>query len=142
MDVFPDKTILYQFAQILLLLILLRFLLFKPILGVLKKRRETLQSLGDSAEGKRREAEGMGKAYEESLKERRTPILQERDALLKQARAASMKVIEEARQDLTKELAKVKEAVRGEAEKASETLRAQSDGLAREIAAKIMRRSA
>jgi F-type H+-transporting ATPase subunit b len=142
MQVYPNATILFQFLQILALVILLNFLLFKPILKALKKRQETVRSLGDQAEGRRREAEGMGKAYDESMKGRKTPILEERDGLLKQTHAASMKVIEEARRDLTEELAKVKDGVRREAEKALQALKVESDALAGEIVKKIMKRGA
>jgi F-type H+-transporting ATPase subunit b len=140
MQINPDYTILIQFGQLMVLLIIFNFLLFKPILNALKKRQGTIDSLVGKTEDYRLEAEGMGKAYDEKLKEKKLPILEERDSLLKQTQAASMKVVEEARQELAGELAKVKDTVRREAEASLESLRAESDRLAKEVVAKIMTR--
>ena len=62
--------------------------------------------------------------------------------MLKDAHGTSMKVIEEARRELTDELAKVKEAVKSEAEKTLQALLAESDRLALEITNKITKRGA
>ncbi len=140
MQINPDYTILIQFGQLMVLLIIFNFLLFKPILKALNKRQGTIDSLVGKAEDYRHEAEGMGKAYDEKFKEKRLPILEERESLLKQTQAASMKVVEEARQELAGELAKVKDTVKREAEESLESLRAESDRLATEVVAKIMTR--
>ena len=39
MQIYPDYTIFIQFFQILVLLVFFNFLLFKPVLDALKKRR-------------------------------------------------------------------------------------------------------
>jgi F-type H+-transporting ATPase subunit b len=142
MDIYPNSTIFIQFAQLLILLILLNFLVFKPVLRALRKRQETLQSLADNAESSAHDVESLGRTYEESFKERKIPILEERDNALKQSHAASMKVVEEARRDLSEELARVKDGVKKEVEKTMESLKGQSEVLAGEIVQKIMSRGA
>jgi F-type H+-transporting ATPase subunit b len=137
-----DYTLLVQFGQLLVLLILLHFLVFKPVLRALGKRRETMDALADRAGGSTLDVENLGRKYEDSLKERKTPILEERNNVLKQSHAASMQVIEEARQDLAGELAKVKDGVSREVAMSMEMLKGQSDVLAREIVQKIMKRGA
>lgn len=137
-----DYTLLVQFGQLLVLLILLHFLVFKPVLKALGKRRETLDSLADKAGGSTLDVENLGRRYEESLKERKNPILEERSNLLKQSHTASMQVIEAARQDLAEELAKVKDGVSREVASSLEILKGQSDVLAGEIVQKIMKRGA
>ena len=127
MEIAPNYTIFIQFLQFIVLLILFNFLLFRPVAKALQKRQGTIESLAAKAEGNRQEAEGSGKQYEERLKELKAPIQEERDGLLKQAHAASMSVIEEARQELAEELVKVKDTVRSEADKALEALKADSD---------------
>jgi F-type H+-transporting ATPase subunit b len=140
MQIYPDYTILIQFGQILVLLVLFNFLLFKPILNALGKRQEAIESLAARAKEERREAEEREKTYEERLKEGKLPVAEERDGLVKEAASASMKVIEEARQELAGELAKVKDAVRAEADEALAALKADSDRLASEVVEKIMKR--
>ncbi len=133
-------TIFIQFLQFLILLFLFNFLLFKPTMNALKKRQGTIESLAAKAEENQHEAEGLGKTYEERLKGEKLPVLEERDGLLKQATSTSMKMIEEARQELAEELLKVKDTVRMEADRALEALRADSDRLASEVVEKIMKR--
>lgn len=135
-----DYTIIIQFLQFLILLALLNFLLFKPILNALTKRRTTIRSLAERAEGTGKEAEGLTRTYEENLKEGKLPIIEQRELALKEAHAASMKVIEEARQSLAEELTKVKDTVKREGENALKALLGESDRLAVEIVQKITKR--
>jgi F-type H+-transporting ATPase subunit b len=135
-------TLLYQFANLIVVMILLNLFFFKPILAVLKRRRDGLQALSEKAESGKAEIEGMGKAYDDRLKEKKLPIVQLRDAQLKDTHGASMKVIEEARKELTEELAKVKDAVKKEAGKTLEALRGESARLSDEIVQKLVKRGA
>ena len=135
-----NYTLFIQFFQFLILLILLNVLLFKPIVGSLKKRRTAIESLLGKAEDNRQEAEVLTKTYEEKLKVRKLPIMEQREAGLKEAHGASMKVIEEARRELAGELAKVKETVKREAGRTLDALLGESDRFAVEISQKITKR--
>ena len=140
MQIYPDQTIFIQFGQILVLLVFFNFLLFKPILNALKKRQDTIDSLDAQGKSDREEAEGMGKTYDEKLKGEGLPILAEKEGLVRQTHAASMKIVEEAREELAGELANVKDACKREAEVALVSLKAQSERLIPEVVAKIMAR--
>ena len=140
MQIYPDSTIFIQFGQLIVLLLVFNFLLFRPILSALKKRQGTIDSLDAQGKADGEEAEGMGRAYEERLKERRLPVLEEKEGLVRQTHAASMKIVEEAREELAGELAKVKETCRREAQDALVSLKSQSERLVPEIVAKIMGR--
>jgi F-type H+-transporting ATPase subunit b len=138
MQIYPDYTIFIQFGQFVILLILFNFLLFRPILNALKKRQGAIDSLAAEGASDRQEAEGLGKAYDEKLKERKLPILEEKEGLVRQTHAASMKIVEEAREELAGELAGVKDACRREADLALVSLKAESERLVPEVVAKIM----
>ncbi|HUJ68973.1 MAG TPA: hypothetical protein VLW86_05595 [Syntrophorhabdales bacterium] len=140
MQIYPDQTIFIQFGQILVLLVFFNFLLFKPILNALKKRQDTIDSLDAQGKSDREEAEGMGKTYDEKLKGEGLPILAEKEGLVRQTHAASMKIVEEAREELAGELAKVKDSCKREAQEALESLKLQSERLVPEVVAKIMGR--
>jgi len=142
MQIYPDYTIFIQFGQILVLLVFFNFLLFKPILNALKKRQGTIDSLAAKGESDRQEAEGLGKSYDEKLKEKKLPILEEKEGLVRQTHAASVKIVGEAREELAGELASVKDACKREAEVALVSLKAQSERLIPEVVAKIMARGA
>ncbi len=135
-----NYTILIQFLNLLVLLILLRFLLFKPIMNALKKRQEAIGSLAAKAEAKGEESQRLGKAYEEGMKEKKKPVIDQREATVKEAHASAMKSIEEARRDLAVELEKVRETVRKEADDVLTSLRTETARLSEDITKKILRR--
>ncbi len=135
-----NYTILIQFANFLILLILLNFLLFKPVLKALNKRRAFIQSLSAKVEGENREASEIEKSYEEKAKERKKPILDQRESMVREAQTASLKTIEEARRELTAELDKMKERVKSESEAALQRLSGEADRLSGEVVTRILGR--
>lgn len=137
-----DYTILIQFGNFLVLLLLLNFLLFRPILTTLKKRKNALGALTARVDQLRGEASALGKTYDESAKEKRRPILDQKESALKEAHASSMKIIEDARNQLTAELEQIKGTVRKEADEALKSLTERTGVLAAEVVAKVMKRGA
>ena len=135
-----NYTILVQFANILILLILLNFFLFKPVLKALNRRRAFMQSLSEKVQEENRQATEIEKSYEDGARERRRPILDQREATVQGAQAASMKVIEEARKDLTLELDKMKERVKAESDAALQRLSGEADRLSQEVVERILKR--
>jgi F-type H+-transporting ATPase subunit b len=136
-----NYTLLIQFLNILILLILLNFLLFRPVLNVLNKRRAFMQALADKVQKEEKQAVELIKSYEDEAKERRRPILEQRDTTVKEAQTASMKAIEEARQELTIDLEKMKERVRTESSAALQRLLGEADRLSQEVVHKVLKRS-
>lgn len=135
-----NRTILYQFANFLILLILLQIFLFRPILDSLKKRKSALEALSSRVEQLRGDAATLGRTYDESAKEKKRPILEQRESALKEAHASSIKIIEEARQRLSAELDQIKDTVRSETDQALKALSEKTGQLAAEVVAKVMKR--
>ncbi len=135
-----NYTLLIQFANLLILLILLNLFLFKPVLKALAKRRAYMQSLSDKVQEEAKNAAETEKSYEDKVRELKRPILDRKDAAMKEAQAASMKVIEEARRDLTSELDKMKERVKTESDAALQRLSGEADRLSQEVVARVLNR--
>ena len=140
-DILPNVTILYQFANFLILLILLNFLLFKPIMRAINKRQGTIQSLADRVEKAKKDAGDFEKQYDEVMHEKKRPIIESKDAALSEANAGATKIIEKARFDLADELARIKGEIETEGNKVYAALRADVDRLSGEAAQKILKRS-
>jgi len=136
-----DITILYQFANFLILLILLNFLLFKPIMGAINKRQGTIQSLADRVEKAKKDAGDFEKKYEEVMHEKKRPIIESKEAALAEANAGATKIIEKARFELADELARIKGEIETEGNKVYAELRADVDRLSSDAAQKILKRS-
>jgi F-type H+-transporting ATPase subunit b len=137
-----NYTIFIQFGNFLILLVFLHFLLFRPVLSTLQKRKSALGALAVRVEQIRTDAVALGRTYDDSAKERKRPILDQRESVLKDAHASSMKIIEEARHRLSAELEQIKGTVRNEADQALQSLTEKTNQLAAEVVAKIMKRGA
>ena len=137
-----NYTLLIQFLNILILLILLRTFLFKPVLSALARRRLFIQSLGQDIEDEEKQAAELEKKYEEGAKERKRPIVEQKEATIRDAHTASVKVVEVARNELTRELEALKERVRQESAAALQSLAGEADRLSREITTKVLKRGA
>lgn len=136
-----DITILYQFANFLILLILLNFLLFKPIMGAINKRQSTIQSLADRVEKAKKDAGDFEKQYDEVMHEKKRPIIESKDAALAEANADATKIIEKARFELADELARIKNEIETEGNKVYAALKVDVDRLSNDAAQKILKRS-
>jgi F-type H+-transporting ATPase subunit b len=80
-----------QIINFLLLLVILRVFLYKPIVNMLDKRRETIRTDLEEAEAARSQAEAAKQEYEKQLEEAR----EERRSMLAQAREQADKMREE-----------------------------------------------
>lgn len=136
-----NSTLLIQFFNFLILLILLNFLLFKPVLKALDKRSTALGSVLEKADHLKEDVKVLEKSYDEGMKERKKPILEQKDSALAEAQKVSMHLIEQARAELSVELEKVKGDVEKESKKVSDALKAEVGKLSTEVAEKILRRS-
>jgi F-type H+-transporting ATPase subunit b len=136
-----NYTILIQFANFLVLLILLNFLLFKPVLKALGKREKTIGSFFEKAQVTEEEVKTIEKTYEDSIREKKRPILDSKSAILSDAQAASSKIIEKAKADFTEELSRLRTNIEEDRKKAYGNLEKDAEKLSRDAAEKILQRS-
>ncbi len=80
-----------QIINFVLLLVILRVFLYKPIVNMLDKRRETIRTDLEEAENARSQAEAAKQEYEKQLEEAR----EERRSILAQAREQADKMRED-----------------------------------------------
>ncbi|HEY3278134.1 MAG TPA: ATP synthase F0 subunit B [Syntrophorhabdaceae bacterium] len=136
-----DSTLLVQFANILVVMVILNFFLFKPVLKAIEKRRKTISSLFEKAGDVKQETVKLEKTYDEETKERRKPILEVRDTSMAEAHNVSQAIIDKARKNLADELARFKAEIGGETTRLRGALMADVEKLAGEAAQKILKRS-
>jgi len=136
-----DKTILYQFVHFLILLFLLNFLLFKPVLKAIGKRQGAIKDLKDGVEKAKEDTGGLERDYEHTLLEKKQPIVTSRDSILSGANTEAMHVIEKARSELADELSKIKSEIEQEGKNVYDALRADVGRLSTDAAQKMLERS-
>lgn len=134
-----DYTLIIQFVNFLLLLILLKFLLFDPILTVMRKRESTITSLSILTEERVREAERMKELYEQALRQRIAPILEEKDLLLSEERREVEAFLEKEKMEIQKTLSSMRRTLAGQERKIIEDLLPSVQRLSRTITERILK---
>lgn len=136
-----DWTLLLQFANFMILLVVLNVLLFKPLRNVLAARKATID--GDLAKARSLDEQIQAQVaeYEVKLQGARQRGSQERLSLRQAAQAEEARLLGTANEKATQRLQVLKEQVAGEAEAARQGLRGETEALARQIAGKVLGRS-
>ncbi|MCX5807296.1 MAG: ATP synthase F0 subunit B [Proteobacteria bacterium] len=136
-----NYTILIQFANLLILMILLNFLLFKPVLRAINKREEAIGSHFDNALSTKEQVNSLKISYEDGIKEKKKPIVEVKDAVLNEAHTAATQIIEQARTDLTNEISRIRIDIDNDSKKVRNALKLDVERLSNEAAQKILKRS-
>jgi F-type H+-transporting ATPase subunit b len=133
--------IIWQAIIFILLVILLSKFAWKPILGSLKEREESIQNALDTADKARAEMAKLTSDNEKLLKEAR----EERDKMLKEAREVANRLKEEAQSDAKKAADKIitdaRAAINVEKEAALRDVRTQVAMFSLEVAEKLMKKN-
>jgi F-type H+-transporting ATPase subunit b len=105
------NLLITQIVNFVILLIILRFLLYKPILNMLTSRRQRIQESMEYAERVKQDAANQQKEFERKLEETRRETQaaaaaaaqvgeKEREAILTQAREEARKLVEQAKEQI------------------------------------------
>ncbi|MBS1680951.1 MAG: F0F1 ATP synthase subunit B [Bacteroidetes bacterium] len=133
--------IVWQTVVFLGLVLLLGKFAWKPILGSLKEREDSIQQALDSAEKAKQEMASLKSDNEKLLKEAR----EERDKILRDARSVSNKLQEEAQVNAKKAADKIiadaKAIINTEKQAALNDVKAQVAQFSLEIAEKLVRKN-
>ena len=128
------------------LLILLHFYLkrtfFAPLEKVLAQRYDATTGARKQAEGALAKAEAKAKEYEEAIRNARTEVYKENEAMRKQWREEQAAALADARAKSDALVAKSRAELAGDVSAARASLQAESERIADGIAAAILRRTA
>ncbi|WP_026977224.1 F0F1 ATP synthase subunit B [Flavobacterium tegetincola] len=135
----PESLIFWTTTVFIIFFLLLKKFAWKPILGAVKSREESINNALQSAEAARREMQDLTATNERILQEARM----ERDAMLKEAREMREKMIADSKNDAQAEGARMIEqaklAINAEKNAAMSELKAQVSTLSLEIAEKLLK---
>ena len=138
---FDPGLILWQLIIFVLLVILLAKLAWKPIIGALREREQSIQDSLDMAEKARDEMAKLKADNEKLLKAAR----EERDKILREARDASNRMKEEAQADAKKAADRIiddaRAAIHIEKQAALKDVKIQVASFALEVAEKLIKKN-
>ena len=135
----PESLIFWTTIIFVLFFILLKKFAWKPILGAVKSREDSINNALESAEKAKLEMQNLQADNENLLKEARA----ERELMLKEARDIRNKMVDEAKVDAQTQantiIAQAQTAIESEKKAAMAELKSHVAGLSLEIAEKVVR---
>jgi len=136
-----DWTLFLQFANFMILMVVLNALLFKPLRAALQARREAIESSKAKVHDIDEQVQAQIARYEAQLQDARLQGAQERATLRKAGQEEEARILGAANQTAAVKLQTIKEQIQEEAGTARQALRDETEDLAREIAGKVLGRA-
>ncbi len=141
MPEFNTLSILIQMINFLVLLILLNIIVYKPIRGMLKKRKEEIDSSSNLTDELKRNIEKYSTEIEENIDSTRKLGLKERIGLRNNGLAAEKELLQDAYSQVEEALGKAKNEIKEKINNARTSLQNEMESFSHELAEKILGRS-
>ncbi len=136
-----DGSLIIQIINFLVLMVVLNMVLYKPIRGILKQRKEKMAGLENRIGSCNQEADEHDRAFSEGIKNARAKGVLEKEVFLQAAAKEEKEIISKINKQAQAELAEVKVKVSREAEKVSKLLQKKINSFANDIGEKILGRT-
>ncbi|MEI8173276.1 MAG: ATP synthase F0 subunit B [Deltaproteobacteria bacterium] len=136
-----DSTILIQMINFLLLIFILNLLLYKPILGIMDKRKKQFQDTEDEIRGINLTIEERMAAYEEKVRLAKMDALNRKIDILKEGSDQAKSIIDAARGEIPGMMEQFNKEINKEVTEARRILADQSRKMSLDIAEKLLGRS-
>ena len=136
-----DITVLIQIINILILIVVLNAVLYKPVRTALSKRKEKLAELSDSIETFQKNAELRKEEINRKLNDARIKAKEEIDKAKGAAQASTAETLAEVRAETTAGKNSQLDEIQKQFADAQQQLSGQIEKFASEMAAKILGRS-
>lgn len=139
-DLMPNKTLLPQLLIFLSVFFFMNFLVFQPVLRLLKRRKELTVGATREAEELNTRTETMVQDYTQKLEAAHQQGLAFKEKFKKEGEAQAGEVLAQARQEMDASLEKARQEVQSQSKEAQLILRKHSRDLSREMAEKLLGR--
>lgn len=136
-----NYTLFVQLANFIFLIIVLNFLLLKPVMKHLSGREDKIKSSHDDAKENAARAEELLAEFDRELADARMKASQAYNGLQQEGAAVQRERIATAKAEAQKEVEAARAAIAAEAGKAREILKAEMEKLPREMASKLLGRT-
>ncbi len=135
-----DWTLGLQFINFVVLMLALNVILYRPLRTMLQQRKETVDGSYQKAKSLEGAIEEKMARYQEQLQQAKLKGNQEKSELRNQALAEEGTILSAARSAATDYMESIKGKVAGEADQARQSLKAETEALASQIASKVLGR--
>ncbi len=135
-----NYTLAIQVINFLVLLFLLNIIIYRPIRGILARRKKEMDSASDMAEDWRTRADKFFEELETNISVTRAEGLKERENLRNMGVADEGSMLQDANSAAEDKLIKIKEEIQDRLAVARQSLQAELEGFSRDLAEKILGR--
>lgn len=136
-----DGTLVLQFVNFMILMVVLNALLFKPLRAALQARKETIEGSKAKVQDIDEQVQAQIARYDAQLQDARQQGGQERSALRKTGQDEEVRILGEANRSAAERLQTITAQIQDEANSARQALRGETEALAKEIAGKVLGRA-
>jgi F-type H+-transporting ATPase subunit b len=136
-----DWTLLLQFANFVVLMLVLNVLLYRPLRAIIAKRRETVETSHARAKDLASQVDDKMARYQQQLQTAKQKGAQEKTQLKQQAVQEESGILKAAHAEGNGHIVVIKDQVATEAETARSLLKAETASLASLIATKVLGRA-
>ncbi len=136
-----DITVLIQIINILILIVVMNAVLYKPVRTVLAKRKEKLAELANSIETFKKNAELRREEINRKLNDARSKAKEEIEKARSAAQTTTAESLAQVRQEATSHKTAQLDEIKKQFTDAQQQLSGQVDSFASDMAAKILGRS-
>ncbi|MBM4272038.1 MAG: ATP synthase F0 subunit B [Deltaproteobacteria bacterium] len=136
-----DYTLFLQMVNFLALIFILNLLLYKPILGIIDKRKKQLQDTEEGIRQLQQSVEERMAAYEEKLRLAKLEALEKKNEIIKEGADVAKGFLETARSEIPAMMEQFHGELSREISEAKNILTNQSRKISVDIAEKLLGRS-
>jgi len=136
-----NSTLWLQLANFLVLIFILNVLLYKPILGIMEKRKKQFDGARDEVRGLHEAVEKKMAEYEEAVRKAKQQAMEQKAELVKEGADEARKIVDAVRGVIPKMMEEFQGKMNREIDEARNVLKNQSQRLSLEIAEKVLGRS-
>jgi F-type H+-transporting ATPase subunit b len=134
-------TVIFQLAIVLILMVALSGLVFKPFLRVVQERRDWIEGAEKKARELQQRTEELMERHRDSMSAAQAQGASVREEIRKEGLAREAEILQKALKEANRFLEEMKAKIQEESQTARAGLKLQARNLSREIAAKMLGRS-
>jgi F-type H+-transporting ATPase subunit b len=134
-------TVIFQLAIILILMVALSSLAFKPFLRVVEERKDWIEGAEKKARALQQRSEELMERYRDSISAAQAQGASIREEIRKEGLTQETEILQKAMEEANQFLEGMKGKIREESRAARASLRLQARNLSRELAEKMLGRS-
>lgn len=140
-NVYPDKSLIIQIVNFVVLIWALNIVLYRPIRNVLLQRKEKMDGMQQRIDDFNSDIEEKDEAFEAGIKDARVKGLKEKESLVVSATDEEKAIIGDINKKAKEELAEVIDKIAKDADEARKSLQNEIDDFVKDIGQKILGRA-